>query len=450
VQQLRPGDPERIGPFTLEGRLGAGGMGQVFFASSPGGRAVAVKVIHPELAGNPEFRALFGREVQAARSVSGFYTAPVVDADVDADIPWLATAYVAGPNLGDGVRQHGPFPVGAVRRLGAALAEALASIHRAGLVHRDLKPANVILAADGPRVVDFGIARAMEAGTLTGSRVLGTPHFMAPEQALGTAVSALTDVFSFGATLVFAATGAGPFGEGNPTAVLFRVVYQEPDLSAVPGPIVGLVARCLAKDPDARPSPAQILDELGPADRAAYRLLPEHVTDPVPPRPATVRTHPATAQVPPDPAAPQATRTMTRRIFAYRNRRAAADAAPGTGQRASPVRAAPSNAIAGASRRVEEILGRAAAILQREGEPDAAQILARVHAVKEERRWAQGTSLTLVVAPELDYEARQALPYIEPAVTVASRQVRGDDMCEVVIEPETPEFDPHWRDKLSG
>ena len=449
MQQLRPGDPARIGPFTLEGRLGAGGMGQVFFGSSPGGRAVAVKVIHPELAGNPEFRVLFGREVQAARSVSGFYTAPVVDADVDADTPWLATAYVAGPDLGDGVRQHGPFPAGAVRRLGAALAEALAAIHRAGLVHRDLKPANVILAADGPRVVDFGIARAMEAGTLTGSRVLGTPHFMAPEQALGTAISAVTDVFSLGATLVFAATGAGPFGEGNPTAVLFRVVYQEPDLSAVPGPIAGLVARCLAKDPGSRPSPAQILDELGHADHTAWRL-PEHGTDPVPPHPATVRTHPATLPVPPDPAAPQATRTMTRRVFAHRNQRAAADAQPGTGQRASPAPAGPSRAIAGASRRVEQIAGRAAAILQRQGKQDAAQILARVHAVKEERRWSQGTSMTLVVAPELEREARDALPYIEHAITVASRQVRGDDVCEVKIEPETPEFDPHWRDRLSG
>src|SRR5690348_10904722 len=185
IEELRRGDPLSVGPYRLLGRLGAGGMGQVFLAQSPGGRLVAVKVIRPELADEPGFRARFAREVSAARKVSGLFTALVVDADAEAELPWLATAYVAGPSLAEAVEEHGPLPVASVRALAAGLAEGLAAIHAAGVVHRDLKPANVLLADDGPRVIDFGISRAVETTMLTLSRdsVIGSPGFLSPEQA---------------------------------------------------------------------------------------------------------------------------------------------------------------------------------------------------------------------------------------------------------------------------
>jgi hypothetical protein len=274
--ELRPGDPELIGPYRLRGRLGAGGMGRVYLGLSPGGRAVAVKVIRAELAQDPEFRARFRREVAVAQTVSGLYTAPVLDADTDGPEPWLATAYVPGPSLADAVTRHGPLPAASVLMLAAGLAEALTAIHNAGIVHRDLKPANVLLAADGPRLIDFGISRAAEASALTHTGlVVGSPGFMSPEQAEGREVGPASDVFSLGAVLAFAATGQGPFGSGSTPALVYRVVHNPPDLDQVPAGIRPLAERCLAKDPGARPTAAALLAG------AAYPVqdwLPEPVT----------------------------------------------------------------------------------------------------------------------------------------------------------------------------
>jgi serine/threonine protein kinase len=239
-------------------------MGQVFLARSPGGRLVAIKLIKPELAEEPGFRARFAREIAAARNVSGMYTAAVVDADPAAGLPWLATVYVPGPSLAGAVHDGGPLPVKSVFALAAGLAEALGAIHRAGVVHRDLKPSNVLLAADGPRVIDFGISRATDRSVLTSTGVvMGSPGFMSPEQAKGwRSVGKPTDVFSLGAVLTFAATGVGPFGGGPYLALLYRVVNEEPNLAVVPAQLRPLVERCLAKDPADRPVPADILSIL--------------------------------------------------------------------------------------------------------------------------------------------------------------------------------------------
>jgi serine/threonine protein kinase len=276
--ELRPGDPELIGPYRLRGRLGAGGMGRVYLGLSPGGRAAAIKVIRAELAQDPEFRARFRREVAVARQVSGLYTAPVLDADADAPEPWLATAYVPGPSLADAVTQHGPLPASSVLMLAAGLAEALSAIHSAGVVHRDLKPANVLLADDGPRVIDFGISRGAEASSLTHTGlVVGSPGFMSPEQAEGREVGPSSDVFSLGAVLAFAATGRGPFGSGSTPALVYRVVHDLPQLDLVPAQIRPLIERCLAKDPAGRPTAADLLGgaALGVPGRD---WLPEPVT----------------------------------------------------------------------------------------------------------------------------------------------------------------------------
>ena len=266
-----------MGPYRLTGRLGGGGMGEVYLGRSAGGRAVAVKVIRAELAADPEFRARFRHEVAAARSVNGIYTAPVADADADGPMPWLATAYVPGPSLADAVDQHGPLPARSVLALAAGLAEGLSAIHAAGLVHRDLKPSNVLLADDGPRVIDFGISRAAEATVLTSAGyVLGSPGFMSPEQAVGRPVGPASDVFSLGAVLTFAATGEGPFGYGATPALLYRIVNGEPELSRVPPDVRPLVHRCLAKDPAARPASGELLAEL--ADVQPWSdWLPEYV-----------------------------------------------------------------------------------------------------------------------------------------------------------------------------
>jgi hypothetical protein len=270
VQELQGGDPQRIGPYRLVGRLGAGGMGMVFAGRSAGGRLVAVKVIRGELAADPEFRVRFGREVVAASSVSGLFTAPVVDADVNGPVPWLATAYVPGPSLGDAVRDYGPWPTAPVLALAAGLAEGLSAIHAAGLVHRDLKPSNVLLAEDGPRVIDFGISRAAEATALThADLVIGSPGFMSPEQAEGRETGPPSDVFSLGAVLAFAASGQGPFGTGSTAALVYRVVHGTPALDDVPAAVRPLVERCLAKDPGQRPGTAELLAVLDGADLEA-------------------------------------------------------------------------------------------------------------------------------------------------------------------------------------
>lgn len=263
MESLRDGDPSRVGPYQLEARLGAGGMGQVFLGRSPGGRLVAVKVVRPELADDASFRRRFADEVKAAGVVSGFYTAEVVASDTDAERPWLATAYIPGLSLHEAVTTHGPLPAASVAMLGAGLAEGLTAVHGEGLVHRDLKPANVILAADGPRLIDFGIARALDATSYTQTgTILGTAAFMSPEQVVGDDVDPSCDVFSLGCVLGFAATGQSPFGTGPPHALTYRVVHAESDLSGVPAPLVDLVGRCLAKDPRLRPGLEVVLREL--------------------------------------------------------------------------------------------------------------------------------------------------------------------------------------------
>ncbi|MFJ9259433.1 protein kinase [Streptomyces bacillaris] len=256
--------PERIGGYTVERELGSGGMGAVYLARSRGGRAVAVKVARPELASDPHFRERFRAEVAAARSVGGFHTAPVVDADPAAEAPWLATAYVPGPTLSALLEAEGPMDEARLRQLGAALAEALAAIHGCGLVHRDLKPGNIVMAPDGPRVLDFGIARALESTRLTATgTAFGTPGFLAPEQAQGLEVGGAADVFALGAVLV-AAAGGSAFGAGTPMGLMYRSVHEPADLDAVPEELRPVVRACLAKEPERRPTPAQLLDLFAP------------------------------------------------------------------------------------------------------------------------------------------------------------------------------------------
>jgi serine/threonine protein kinase len=276
-------------------------MGRVYLGLSAGGRQVAVKVIRADLATDPEFRARFRREVAAARLVSGLYTAAVIDADTEGQRPWLATAYISAPSLATAVQDGGPLPPASLRGLAAALAEGLSAIHAAGLVHRDLKPTNVLLATDGPRVIDFGIAYAAEASALTGTNVVvGSPGYLSPEQAEARrAVGPATDVFSLGAVLCYAATGHGPWGTGSTVAMIFRVVHGEPDITGVPDEIRSLVTRCLVKEPGQRPTAAEILAELGdpelldgwlrPAAPAPVPALPEQsVTVALPPKPTTL------------------------------------------------------------------------------------------------------------------------------------------------------------------
>ncbi|MGD0068893.1 MAG: serine/threonine-protein kinase, partial [Streptosporangiaceae bacterium] len=266
-----------IGPYRLLGQLGTGGMGQVFLGLSAGGRLVAVKVIRAELAADPEFRARFRREIIAAHKVSGLFTAAVVDADVDGLVPWLATAYVAGPSLAQAVSEHGPLPAASVLALAAGLAESLTAIHAAGVVHRDLKPSNVLLAVDGPRVIDFGISRAAEATSLTRAGfVMGSPGFMSPEQAEGRDVGPPSDMFSLGAVLAFAATGDGPFGGGSTAALVYRVVHSPANLDHVPDEVRPLAERCLAKDPSRRPTADELLADIGTVQPAAG-WLPEPI-----------------------------------------------------------------------------------------------------------------------------------------------------------------------------
>ncbi|WP_326630269.1 serine/threonine-protein kinase [Nonomuraea fuscirosea] len=279
MEPLRAGDPRQVGPYRLRGRLGGGGMGQVFLGRSRGGRPVAVKVVRSELAHDEGFRRRFAIEVEAARLVGGFYTAQVVDADTDADQPWLATDYIPGPSLQQAVAAHGPLPPAAVGVLGAGLAEGLTAIHQCKLVHRDLKPGNVILAANGPRVIDFGVARALEitSHTATGA-VIGTPAFMSPEQIRSDEVGPASDVFSLGAVLVFAASGRGPFGDGHHHTIMYRILHDDPDLSGLPSDLTDLVGACLAKTPQNRPSLNELLDQLTAPAESATRWLTSEVT----------------------------------------------------------------------------------------------------------------------------------------------------------------------------
>ena len=255
MKRLAADDPRVIGEYRLRAQLGAGGMGRVYLGLSPAGRAVAVKVVHPDLASDAAFLRRFGQEVAAARAVSGIYTAPVVASGLDERPPWLATAFVPGPPLDHVVAENGPLPEQALWPLLAGLVEALQAIHACGVVHRDLKPANVLLATDGPRVIDFGIARAVDGTSLTAAGVVfGTPGCMSPEQAEGRGAGPASDVFALGCVVAYAAAGMGPFGTGTAAAILYRVVHAEPVLDRVPPRLREVIARCLAKDPAARPS----------------------------------------------------------------------------------------------------------------------------------------------------------------------------------------------------
>ncbi|MGW3099694.1 protein kinase domain-containing protein [Streptomyces sp. NPDC001102] len=301
---LHEGDPGALGEYRIVDRLGAGGMGVVYRARSRSGREVAVKVVHAQYAADPVFRARFRHEIAAVRKVSGAFTAPVVDADPEAELPWMATQYVPGRSLADHLRAHGPLTGAQLRTLALGLVEALRDIHRTGVVHRDLKPANVLMAEDGPRVIDFGISRAAENQTLTETgHMMGTPPFMSPEQLSDArSVGPASDVFSLGSLVVFAATGRGPFDTDSPYLTAYRVMSEEPALDAVPPPLRAVVSRCLAKEPAARPG----LDELSHAfttalpDAAPGELptVPHRRPDPQPTLP------PAAASVPPASAPP--------------------------------------------------------------------------------------------------------------------------------------------------
>lgn len=272
VEPLADHDPRQVGGFRLQARLGAGGMGRVFLGYSPGGRPVAVKVVHPDLARDPEFMQRFRREVAAAQSVSDAYTAAVVGAGPDDSPPWLATTFVPGPSLADLVTRLGPLPEHAVWRLAGGLAEALQAIHAHGLIHRDLKPGNILIAADGPRVIDFGISRTTEGTVVTATHTtIGTPAYMSPEQAQGHPVGPSSDVFSLGSVLAFAAAGAAPFGSSGTEmfAIAYRVVNGDPDLSGVPASLRPLIDACLAKDPAARPAVGQLIRDVA-AGASAY------------------------------------------------------------------------------------------------------------------------------------------------------------------------------------
>ncbi|MFJ7075829.1 serine/threonine-protein kinase [Streptomyces sp. NPDC098781] len=256
--------PEYAGHYRLESHLGSGGMGVVHLARSTSGMQLAVKVVHAEFARDPEFRGRFRQEVGAARRVSGAFTAPVVDADPEAERPWMATLFIPGPTLSDQVKRNGPMDPAQLRRLMAGLAEALRDIHRVGVVHRDLKPSNVLLAEDGPKVIDFGISRPKdsELRTETG-KLIGTPPFMAPEQfRRPREVGPAADIFALGSVLVHAATGRGPFDSDSPYVVAYQVVHDEPDLTGLPADLAPLVLRCLAKEPEDRPTPDELMREL--------------------------------------------------------------------------------------------------------------------------------------------------------------------------------------------
>ncbi|MEV5611133.1 serine/threonine-protein kinase [Streptomyces sp. NPDC052225] len=313
-QPLGADDPPVVGGYRLAAVLGTGGMGKVYLSYTPGGRPIALKVIRPEFSQDPEFRRRFEQEVSSAQRVQGLYTAPVIDGDTKGQQPWLATAYVPGPSLAHAVAQHGALPLRSTLLLTVGVAEALHVIHGAGIVHRDLKPANVLLAADGPRVIDFGIARAADATSLTGTGVsVGTPHFMAPEQAAAGTITPATDVFALGQIAAFAAIGKPAFGEGSSHAVLYRIVHEDPDLSQLPDELRPLVTHCLSRDPADRPSLTEIITkchELSPTPlRQGEDWLPQTFASSITerlrlPEPAPTPAPAASAPTPPVGAAP--------------------------------------------------------------------------------------------------------------------------------------------------
>ncbi|MFB4422391.1 serine/threonine-protein kinase [Streptomyces sp. QL37] len=307
-EPLQADDPPVVAGYRLAARLGAGGMGRVYLSHTQGGRPVAIKVVRPELADDPDFRRRFGREIKAARRVRGAYTAELIDADADGVPPWLATLYVPGPSLTEAVTRSGPLPVPAALWLMAGVAEALQAIHAEGIVHRDLKPSNVLLAADGPRVIDFGIALAADGTSYTATGgTIGTPSFMAPEQASGGEITAATDVFALAQTAAFALLGRPLYGDGSAVNVLYRIVHSEPDLSLLPESLRPLFSRCLAADPDARATPEEVVEwcraRLGAdADAGGGPAVWREITGPEPVVPAPVPEPTPAYPQPPVPA----------------------------------------------------------------------------------------------------------------------------------------------------
>ncbi|MFF9841061.1 bifunctional serine/threonine-protein kinase/ABC transporter substrate-binding protein [Streptomyces sp. NPDC013740] len=321
LRPLLPSDPSSLAGYRLLGRLGAGGMGVVYLGRTDTGALAAVKVTHADQADQADFRARFRREVEAARRVVSPWAVPVTGADPDAPEPWMATAFVPGPSLGEAVRAHGPLPERSVRILGGAVARALAAVHAAGLVHRDVKPGNILLAVDGPRLIDFGIARVTgETGLTSADMVVGTPGFLAPEQAEARAdeIGPASDVFALGCLLAFATTGRPPFGTGALDALLYRTVHDEPDLAGVPEGLLDLVRRCLAKEPAARPTAAEVADLLTEdAPGAPADWLPAPVVATIAARSAAMLALPDIDPTAPgtDPAAPADPPATSRRGF---------------------------------------------------------------------------------------------------------------------------------------
>ncbi|MEU2196949.1 ABC transporter substrate-binding protein [Streptomyces fimicarius] len=302
MRPLTSEDPRTVGPYRTLVRLGAGGMGVVYLARSAGGTLVAVKVIRAEHAADPGFRARFRREAEAAARITGPWVVPVLGADTEAHEPWLATAFVPGPSLAEVVGAGGALPEATVRALGSRLAAALVAVHEAGLIHRDVKPGNVLLALDGPRLIDFGIARHEGATALTTSgAVIGTPGYLAPEQASAAPPGPPADVFSLGCVLGYAAAGRPPFGEGGGAGALFRTIHEEPDLTGVPPGLAPLIAACLAKDPAARPTASRVREALEPGGDAAPDPAGRAMADPARPGPPDPRES-LRAASDPDPA----------------------------------------------------------------------------------------------------------------------------------------------------
>ena len=339
MMRLRREDPRVVGAFRLHRRLGAGGMGVVYLGADKRGQRVALKVIRPELAEDQEFRSRFAREVSAARRIRGGCTARLVAADLEAERPWFATQYVPGPSLHDKVAEHGVLPAAEAASIGAALAEGLVAVHEAGVVHRDLKPSNILLSPKGPRIIDFGIAWATGASTLTHvGTAVGSPGFLAPEQVRGAAVTPATDVFAFGATLAYAATADSPFGQGSSEVMLYRVVHEEPDLAGVPDALAPLVHACLAKDPSERPSTVQLAERLAEIAAREARGIGAAAA---PPRRDGI----------PKAAGPRPERPVGRRAEEYAQQRTQRGAAPGASATVPRGAAARGDAARGAAAR---------------------------------------------------------------------------------------------------